>query len=67
MANLRDKMKKELEETDVPVSIISVKSGVPYGALNYFKTKGTDMQSKHLEKLYKYFTGKELLEDESQD
>ena len=63
--NLRKLIKQHLEDTDVPLSIISTKSGVPYGALYHFKKRGTDMRSQHLESLYTYFTGKKLITDES--
>lgn len=63
--NLREFIKLKLEESDVPVSTIATKAGVPYGALYHFKTKGSDMRSEHIENLYAYFTGKELFTDES--
>jgi len=65
VSNLRELIKDKLEGTDVALSIVSAKSGVPYGALYHFKTKGTDMRSEHLEKLFKYFTGRDLLSNES--
>lgn len=63
--NLRKAMKKHLDETDVPLTTISEKADVPYGALDHFaKRGGKDMKSLHMERLYEYFTGTQLIEED---
>ena len=61
---LREKVKRLLGETDVSYAVISEKSGVPYGAVYNFATKGDDMKSANMEKLYEYLTGKPLIDDQ---
>lgn len=60
---LRETVKRLLQESRLTYTTISRESGVPYGALYHFATKGEDMKSGHMEKLYTYFTGESLLDD----
>lgn len=61
---LREKVKRLLGESKLSYTTISNESGVPYGALYHFATKGEDMKSGHMEKLYCYLTGKQLIDDD---
>lgn len=63
--SLRSTVKRLLLASDLTYQKISDRSGVPYGALYYFATKGEDMKSEHMEKLYEFFTGEKLIVDES--
>lgn len=65
--SLREEVKRMLLDSDVPYTTISNKSGVPYPALYHFATKGDDMKSQHMEKLYEYFTGNLLIQDDSDE
>lgn len=49
---------------DLTYQKISDKSGVPYGALYHFATKGDDMSSENMQKLYEFLSGRTLLEGE---
>ena len=60
---LRDTVRELLKESRLTKTIIAEESGVPYGALNHFATKGEDMRSEYMENLYIYFTGKPVVED----
>ena len=62
---IRGVVKQKLIESRLSYRIIADESGVPYDALYYFATKGNDMRSEHMEKLYIYFTGKPVVTDES--
>lgn len=64
--NLRDVVKGLLLESELSYRKIADKSGVPYGALYHFATKGEDMQSAHMEKLYAHLTGKPLLSSDNE-
>jgi predicted transcriptional regulator len=59
---LRETVKRLLGESKLTYTTISRESGVPYGALYHFATKGDDMKSCHMEKLYTYLTGEPLLD-----
>lgn len=59
--NLREVVKGLLLGSELTYQKIADKSGVPYGAIYYFATRGQDMQSAHMEKLYECLTGKPLL------
>lgn len=59
--SLRDTVKRLLDKSKIPTSVISRESGVPSGALYHFRTKGEDMRSENMEKLYIYLTGEPLV------
>lgn len=60
MSSLRDTTKELLARTKLALTTISNDSGVSYHALYYFKTKGEDMKSEDMQKLYEYLSGKQL-------
>lgn len=60
---LRQFIKDKLNSTDEPIKQVARSAGVPYGAVHYFKTKGKDMESRHLEKLYFHFTKRPLINE----
>lgn len=62
--SLRTTVKRLLKESKRSYTVISSESGVPYGALYHFATQGDDMKSQHMEKLYEYFTGQKLIEED---
>ena len=63
---LRDSVGKMLAESDLSYTTISRQSGVPYGALYHFGTRGADMRSEYMELLYTYFTGSPLIESDDE-
>ena len=56
MENLKEFVKAQLGATKIPLSVICREADVPYSATYYFKTKGSDMRSEYIQKLYTYFT-----------
>jgi|TARA_R100000084_G_scaffold106654_1_gene65210 hypothetical protein len=61
MPTLKDRVKDYLTNTKMPISTISVESGVPYGAVYAFSRNGKDMRSEYMQRLYEYFTNKPLI------
>lgn len=61
MITLRQEVKNYLADTKIPITVISKEAKVPYGAVYCFKTKGRDMCSEYMQKLYEYFTGEPLI------
>jgi len=61
---LKTETRQLLAVCDLTYQKISDKSGVPYGALYHFATKGDDMSSENMQKLYEFLSGRVLLEGE---
>lgn len=66
--SLREEVRRLLDETDVPLTTIASKSGVPHGALYHFhKGGGADMRSEYMEAVYTYLSGEALIEEEEDE
>ncbi len=56
LKNLREEVKEFLVKSDVALTIIAKKAGVPYGIVYRIKNSDADAKSEYMVSLYNYFT-----------
>ena len=63
---LRDRVSAFIAESSLSYRVIATQADVPYGALYHFATRGEDMRSEYMEKLYIYFTKTPLIDSDDE-